>query len=429
MCDSFVALPPATLNRSVVFAKSADCQVNEAHALVRIPHKKHLPGAAFKATHLVVPQVEETYELIMSKSFWTWGAEIGVNEHGVAIGNEAVFTTVQNDEKQDGLITMDLLRIGLERGKTAQGAVQAMAAALEMFGQGGNCELTGNSHFDGSYLIADPNEAWVLETAGREWAARKIKDDIGSISNVLSIGDDYDLSSLKERVHWADVYGDLELVPHIGSCERQANSFGCLAMNRGNVSARTAFDALRHHGENYHPAVGDVPTNICMHAGPPKYRQWQACSAMVAELSADGIIAWCTATSGNCLSIFKPVFPGVELPEIGIPTEQYTPNTLWWKHELLHRRAVADFHGLVPEIRADFDQLEAEFLTTAPTVLKGNRHEKEAFVSHCFRVAEQATDAWINRLATRADLAFDFPDYGQMWHTFNRQAGLAGIPA
>src|SRR5574341_230047 len=126
MCDSLVALPPVTVNNSVIFAKSADCQVNEAHALVRIPRKKHMPGAAFKATHLVVPQVEETYEIIISKSFWTWGAEIGVNEFGVSIGNEAVFTTAQKDEQRDGLITMDLLRIGLERGKTAVEAIQAM---------------------------------------------------------------------------------------------------------------------------------------------------------------------------------------------------------------------------------------------------------------------------------------------------------------
>ena len=38
MCDSFVALPPATAGKSVIMAKSADCLVNEAHALVRLPH-------------------------------------------------------------------------------------------------------------------------------------------------------------------------------------------------------------------------------------------------------------------------------------------------------------------------------------------------------------------------------------------------------
>ena len=124
----------------------------------------------------MIPQAPETYEIFIGKSFWTYGAEIGFNEHGVAIGNEAVFTTLQKEEKSEGLMVIDMLRIGLERGKTALGAVQAMTAVLEQFGQGGNCELAGNSHFDGSYLIADGSEAWVLETAGRQWVARKLTE-------------------------------------------------------------------------------------------------------------------------------------------------------------------------------------------------------------------------------------------------------------
>lgn len=427
MCDSFVALSPATINGSVILAKSADCQVNEAHALVRFPRRKHVPGARFKSTHLVIPQVAETYEVILSKSFWTWGAEIGINEYGVAIGNEAVFTTLQQHETQDGLMVIDMLRLGLERGRTAREAVEAITTALEMFGQGGNCELSGNSHFDGSYLIADPNEAWVLETAGRQWAARQVKDSVGSISNVLSIGDDYDLSSLKERVHWADTYGQTEIVAAIGSCERQANSYACLAQNRGQVSVRTAFDTLRHHGENYHPAVGEVPTNICMHAGPQKNRGWQACSAMVAEMSAAGVVGWFTATSGTCLSIFKPVFPGVELPQIGIPSEQYSPDTLWWKHEHLHRRAMLDFDNLMPAIRADFDRIEADFMAEAATVIKGTLAEKQAFVDHCFQTAEQATDAWIARLGAMPEADSGDPAYNQMWEGYNQQAEFPGV--
>ena len=99
-----------------------------------------------------------------------------------------------------------------------------MTAVLEQFGQGGNCELAGNSHFDGSYLIADGSEAWALETAGRQWVARKLTDLIGSISNVLGIHSDYDLSSLPERVDWAATFGEMEIVPKIGSVERQCAS-------------------------------------------------------------------------------------------------------------------------------------------------------------------------------------------------------------
>jgi secernin len=430
MCDSFVALPAATATKTVILGKSADCQVNEAHALVRFPRRKHIPGEAFKATHLVVPQVEETYEVILGKSFWTWGAEIGFNEHGVAIGNEAVYTTFQKEEKAEGLIVIDMLRLGLERGRTALETVEAITGALEAIGQGGNCELAGNSHFDGSFLIADPNEAWILETAGRQWVARKVSDTIGSISNVLSIGDDWDMSSLRSRVHWANTYGDPTMVPLIGSCERQICSYEGLAATRGNITVKTAFDVLRQHGEDYLPAVGEVHRNICVHAGAPQYRQWQAVGAMVAEMGPDGAIGWFTGTSGTCVSIFKPVFTGVDLPDLGpLPTEQFNPAALWWKHELLHRRAMTDFHYFVPAIRQDFDTLEAEFLTAAPSVMKGSAREKKEFMDYCFQKAEQATEMWIKRITSQNNLTFSDADYQRMWHKYNSMAGLTGIPA
>jgi len=430
MCDSFVALPPTTANGSVILSKSADCQVNEAHALVRYPARKHLPGAVFKATHLVVPQVEQTNEVILGKSFWTWGAEIGFNEYGVAMGNEAVFTTLQKEEKSDGLIVIDMLRLGLERGKTAREAIDAITSTLEAIGQGGNCELAGNSHFDGSYLIADPHEAWILETAGRQWAARQIKEGIGSISNVLMINNDWDRSSLKDGEQWASHYSDPSIAPLVGAYERQACSLDGLASERGRISVRTAFNVLRQHGDGYHPATSEVHRNICVHVGTGDYQAWQAVGAMVTEMSTEGTIGWFTATSGTCLSIFKPVFTGVDLPDMGPhPTEQYDPRSLWWKHELLHRRAIADFDHIIPEIRRDFDAMEDVFLAEAPSALKGTPHEKSNFMEDCFARASQATDHWIRLLASRADLAFADDDYGIMWNRYNSMAGWVAVPS
>ena len=112
MCDTFVALPETTQQHTMLFAKSADCEVNEANAVVRIPHKRHVKGEAVRLTHLIIPQAEETYELLLTKAFWTYGCEIGVNEYGLAMGEEAVFTTEMKEEK-DGIIGPDLMRIGL----------------------------------------------------------------------------------------------------------------------------------------------------------------------------------------------------------------------------------------------------------------------------------------------------------------------------
>jgi dipeptidase len=77
----------------------------------------------------------------------------------------------------------------------------------------------------------------------------------------------------------------------------------------------------------------------------------------------------------------------MELPDIGpLPTETFNPASLWWKHELLHRRAMADFDNLMPEIRKDFDALEAAFLAEAVSVRRGSMAEKKDFMDDCFIV-------------------------------------------
>ena len=48
----------------MLFAKSADCEVNEANALVRVPRGRHVLGEAVRLTHLVIPQAEETLEKV-----------------------------------------------------------------------------------------------------------------------------------------------------------------------------------------------------------------------------------------------------------------------------------------------------------------------------------------------------------------------------
>jgi dipeptidase len=131
--------------------------------------------------------------VLLAKPFWIWGAEMGANEHGVVIGNEAVFTRVPY-EKEPGLIGMDFIRLALERAATARDALVVITRLLEEYGQGGNCGFTHRFYYHNSYILADPQEAWVLETAGRQWAAERVKD-VRSISNAITIGSEWDLAS------------------------------------------------------------------------------------------------------------------------------------------------------------------------------------------------------------------------------------------
>ncbi len=193
MCDTIVIPAELSSDGTTIFAKNSDREPNEAQKIVRIPAKDHSENENLDCTYINIPQVKYTNAIIISKPFWIWGAEMGVNEYGLAIGNEAVFTKAKY-EKSESLIGMDLLRLGLERAKTSREAITVITNLLEKYGQGGNCGFTHKLFYHNSFIIADSKNSWVLETTGKHWIAKEIKD-VYSISNCLTIHNDWDLIS------------------------------------------------------------------------------------------------------------------------------------------------------------------------------------------------------------------------------------------
>jgi len=427
MCDSFVALGNSTADGSVLLAKSADTEVNEAEHVVRFPRRRYRDGAFVRVTHLNIPQAPLTHDIILGKSFWAWGAEIGCNEHGVAIGNEATFSNQK--EAKDGVCVLDLLRLALERAATAREGVDVVARHVEAYGDGGNCQMMGNYWFDAGLLIADRREAWVVNCAGRHWAARRVKDVL-AISNRYQITDDWDLSSLRadngSKPNFRARFADEKREHECAALERETMAQAILDSRKGRIAVKDMADILRCVGDeaSYDVCADERPTRVCMHAGPHEARFWHATGAMITEAGDGGVVVWMTATSATDLSIFKPLFFEAEMPDLGPPPAgTYTEGSLWWKHERLHRRAMADYKALKPEIRADFDALEAEFFREAPGVKTAGDRVKNDFVRDSWRRAEEATDAWIARLETR-NYFIQNEAYRAMWDRFNREASF-----
>ncbi|MDR3510416.1 MAG: C69 family dipeptidase [Caulobacteraceae bacterium] len=419
MCDTLAALAGETLRGAVLFAKNSDRERNEAQFLELAPRGRHAPGSALKATYVTIPQVAETHACLLSRPFWMWGAEMGANEHGVVIGNEAMHARLPAQRRR-ALIGMDLVRLGLERGSSAAEAVEVITGLLEAHGQGGDCGHLGRFYYHNGFIVADAREAYVLETVGRWWIVERVAD-VRALSNAFSIGEGYARASAGLLAHaraegWCDAAGRFDFAGRMIDEARDAASFGrgrcargteLLNRRRGALTPADMMAILRDHGPEGEGDPDWTPADtarrtICMHAaqGP---RRSQSVASMVSELKPAGAVHWVTGTSAPCLSLFKPVLFETGLPDQGPrPTDAYDGESLWWRHERLHRAALADFAGALAAIAPERDALEAGFRVRVDHALaSGDPQARRRAVAACWREAEAAETRWRAALASR----------------------------
>jgi dipeptidase len=129
-----VALPAATANGQTIFAKNSDRPWNECQPLELHGRRAHESGRLTQCQFVSLPEVELTWRHVGSRPWWCWGYEHGFNEHQVVIGNEGLGSRFDS-ASEPRLIGMEILRIGLERGRTARDAVDWMTRVIGEHGQ------------------------------------------------------------------------------------------------------------------------------------------------------------------------------------------------------------------------------------------------------------------------------------------------------
>lgn len=433
MCDTLVAGPSITTTGATIFGKNSDRQRNEAQLVEVSPPARHEINAQLRCTYIDIPQARTTLGTLVSRPQWMWGAEMGANTAGVVIGNEGLHAR-EPASMHPALTGMDLVRLGLERGDSAEAALHVIIELLEMHGQGGNGGHRNPVYYNNGFLIADARRAFVLETIGAEWFYESV-DGARTISNIYSVevpaaqsdGLDRKLDELGRTAAASSGVASRVTHPgreHIGQAgARRARSRALLERHAGSIVPADMRAILRDHGDDRScaPAAGAI--TLCMHAGGPT-QEGQATGSLVSDLVEGRAVHWLTGTAAPCLSIFKPAFVDVPIPAASARgRDHYDSESLWWRHELFHRRALriglADTLAVIAEER---DAIEAEFERRIANVRDANAVTRRATVDSCWRDAAVLEQHWLSRLSDLHPRAA--ADWHPLWGEMSRDAGI-----
>ncbi len=437
-CDTFVLPAENTLSGSIVMAKNSDRPLGEAQALTWTAGAKHARGETVRCTYISVPQAGETYGVLGSKPYWMWGYEMGVNEKGVMIGNEAQGSRAAETGDENELLGMDLLRLGLERGATAREAMEVITALLEEYGQNANASRLYDKRYENSFFIADREEIWLLETAGRMWAAKRIEEPY-AISNCYTIAKPDECSealekyardkgwlAADERFNFAKAY-TAPAARQTGAVPRMRRLRALLEAEDEPLDAVTVKAILRDHFEGtlieprFGASFGTFPS-ICMHAMTRDGSQTAA--SMICRWTENVGPVMRYAYSLPCTSVYIPAYcTGALPPLMSASGEKFDENSLWWLFERLATAVSADYERYAPFARIGAANLDEEIETQAA---KAERAAARAAREGRHEEAKAVLNEAMNQSAHQA-AAFAIKQFEQIRAAIRKRGGISGV--
>ncbi|MBQ1195750.1 MAG: C69 family dipeptidase [Clostridia bacterium] len=369
-CDTLVINKSRSVYGQNILAKNSDRPTGEPQPLCFYEAKEYPEGAILRTTYLDIPQVRKTYTVVGSRPYWIWGFEMGYNEKGLMIGNEAEWSRMES-ETEEGLLGMDLLRLGLERAATAREAIEVITTLLKQYGQKAGASKLKTRYYENSFILADKDECWILETAGREWVAREVKDTQG-VSNCYSIGKNFDkasenLEAIAREKRWLAPDEAFDFAKaytgHVsnlsGGTQRYRRSNKLLAKKElHDFSTLAAILRDHHDDELISPRFGATNAtfaSLCMHAG--EWGASETSASLLARYDEDlGIIAR-YAPAQACLSAYIPVYMN-DLPEkMQTADRKFDKNSLWWQLKRLALLVSVDEERFGEEVRLSLASL------------------------------------------------------------------------
>jgi hypothetical protein len=371
VCDSLCVIGPT----GTLFAKNSDRPVDEVQLIEGLGPRD---GGGMIDTQYLSIADPGARSMVGCRPDWLWGMEMGVNDAGVAIGNEKLLTAHDGDAQTPGLIGMDLVRLCLERAPDADSALDVLAELLANHDQGGVADRSRHVGYFSSFLIADGAGGWVVETCGRSWWAAPVTGG-AAISNRISLRGS-DITHRSDDL--APGFDPQSLLDPNAVVARADRRLACTLPAVADASTPADLvAALRSHGTG----SWGRPGSIDIEPVPPRFDEITAegisvcmhlrgdlatTAAMVAELPADDgpVRAW-VAVGSPCVSVFVPVFP----PSVS-PVQLAEP-ALWHRFERLRLRVEEDADALA-RIRAVTGPLEGALWAEAETI-SGSRQQAD----------------------------------------------------
>ncbi|MBB5159957.1 C69 family dipeptidase [Saccharopolyspora phatthalungensis] len=418
-------MPDVTPNGHVLVGKNSDRPVSDAQPLCFYPQRRPTAGDKLALAYVEIDDAA-SYAHVGGSPYWCWGHELGLNEWGVVVGNEALFTRdwaagVAMDRAgapvDPGVLGMELVRLGLERGRTAEEAMTVICALVEQYGQWGAAVPGSPSRsgaYDNSFVIADPHEAWIVETSGRQWVARRVREGTWAISNQATIRTQWDRASEDLVAHavgagwwnagqegefdFARAYTDPGTPLQVSHIRLQRSRQLLREISaKGGVDVEGAKRILRDHYEDtfldgpyFNAALPDF-LSLCMHSHPSGFTWGNTASSAVFVLPAGDeplpYLWWTPVTP--CTGVYLPVFVGAgrvpaafatagsagRLPRcpVDAPEDTFDEGSYWWRFRLLLDRVKGDESGGMfaerqPIVRSAFDELERRWAKELPQI-------------------------------------------------------------
>ncbi|MGI6791358.1 C69 family dipeptidase [Aminivibrio sp.] len=414
-CTTILVGKNATADGSVLHGHNEDMGFTAVGRLWYVPSLSHKQGDKVKVPYVTLDLPAETFAYWASgNAYGTAGLGIasemqpydsvlvGMNEFGVTMSCNWMYSKEENLPGK-GVRRYAMRQLILERAKTAKDAVKLVGDLIDKHGQADWGGLT--------YCLADPEEAWIIETTSRNWAARRVKDDeVLVVANRFTIGEKFDIAShglVSAAVEkgWHDpssgtfnfrkTYGNPERMASPYDIDRENRAYSLLKDKEGAILLEDLMAVLSDAYEGttrYHKPINhmepweDVTDKLLI---PRAIRTSLCQSSSVAHLRGNmpvevGSVMWYTMNVPGYSGYF-PVYAGaLSIPEeFQIVNSAYSQNSAWWTTRMLQKITDLD-HDLFFSIlkgfweanRAGIRLSAADMEKRALQLLKNGRKEE-----------------------------------------------------